>query len=65
MVFYWPKPLVSFLTNSVPLLFVLYIGWYCGAGFYGLIRCKSPSPSLASSTSFNNNNNNNYMSEIL
>ena len=35
----------------------LYIGWYCGAGVFGLLWCRSLSPSLALPTSFNNTNN--------
>ena len=34
------------------------MGWYCGAGVFGLIGCISLSPSLALLTVFNNNNNN-------
>ena len=34
-----------------------YISWYCGAGVFRLIGCKSISPSLTLSTSFNNKNN--------
>ena len=33
------------------------IGWYCGAGVFGLIGCISLSYSLALLTFFNNNNN--------
>ena len=36
----------------------LSIGWYCGAGVFGLIGCISVSPSLALLTFFNNNDNN-------
>ena len=39
-----------------PFLFFLSIGWYCGAGVFGLIGCISLSPSLALLTFFNNNN---------
>ena len=35
------------------------MGWYCGAGVIGLIRCESLPPSLALLTIYNNNNNNN------
>ena len=41
--------------------FFLFICWYCGAGVFRLIGCKSLSPSLALFTYFNNyyyNNNN-------
>ena len=41
-----------------PFLFFLSIGWYCGAGVFGLIRCTSLSLSLALPTFFNNNDNN-------
>ena len=34
-------------------------GWYCGAGVFGLIGCKSLSPSPALPASFNNNDNKN------
>ena len=33
------------------------MGWYCGAGVFGLIGCISISLSLALPTFFNNNNN--------
>ena len=42
-------PLFSFL-------FFLSIGWYCGAGIFGLIGCASLSLSLALPTFLNNNN---------
>ena len=32
------------------------MGWYCGAGVFGLIGCRSLSLNLALPTSFNNNN---------
>ena len=38
-------------------LFLLSLGWYCGAGIFGLIGCISLSPSLALPTFFHNNNN--------
>ena len=38
-------------------LFFLSIGWYFGAGFFGLIGCIPLSLSLALPTFFNNNNN--------
>ena len=34
------------------------MGWYCGAGVFGLIGCISLCPSLALLTFFNNNDNN-------
>ena len=40
-----------------PVLFFPSTGWYCWAGFFGLIGCRSLSPSLALLTSFNNNDN--------
>ena len=45
-IFYW-----------FPFLFYLYIGWYCGAGVFGLIRSKLLSHSLALLTFLKNNNN--------
>ena len=58
MLFHWPKLLQSFLSCTIfPFLLFLCIGWYCGAGVFGAIRCRSLSPSLALTTSFNNNNN--------
>ena len=52
---------LSLLKSSTlfPFLFFLSIGWYCGAGVFGLIGCISLSRSLALLTFFNNNNNNN------
>ena len=41
-----------------PFLFFLSIGWYCGAGVFGLIGFIPLSLSLALPTFFNNNNNN-------
>ena len=41
-----------------PFLFFLSIGWYCGAGVFGLIGCISLSLSRALPTLFYNNNNN-------
>ena len=35
------------------------MGWFCGAGVFGLIGCKFLSPCFAIPTSFNNDNNNN------
>ena len=57
MLYYWPN--YPFLPSTIlPFLFLLSIGWYCGAGVFGLIGCRSLSPSLALPTSFNNHNNN-------
>ena len=44
-----------FIFYCFLFLFILSIGWYCGAGVFTLIGCKSCSPSLALPTSFNNN----------
>ena len=49
--------LAVFVFNYFPFLFFSSIGWYCGAGVFGLIGCQSPSPSLALPIFFNNNNN--------
>ena len=60
MIFYWPKrstPTIIFYP--FPFLFFLSIGWYCGAGVFGLTGCISLSLSLALPTFINNNNNNN------
>ena len=58
MFFYWPKLLDPYyILLFFPFdLFFLSIGWYCGAGVFGLIGCISLSLSLALPTSFNNNN---------
>ena len=58
MLLYWHKLLYP--NYSLPLfflfLFFLSIGWYCGAGVFGLIGCTSPSLSLALPIFINNNN---------
>ena len=61
MLLYWPKLLYPYysLLLSFPFSTFLSIGWYCGAGVFGLIGCISLSQSLALLTFFNNNNNNN------
>ena len=60
MLFYWPKLLYSILSsNYFPYLFIQSIGWYCGAGDFGLLGCRSLSPILALLTSYNNNNTKN------
>ena len=41
-----------------PFFFFLSIEWFCGARVFGLIGCKSFSPSLAFQIYFNDNNNN-------
>ena len=64
MLLYWPKLLYPnySLLLFFPFLYCLSIGWYCGAGVFGLIRCTSLSLSLALPTFLNNNNNdNNYI----
>ena len=60
MLLYWPKLLYPYysLLLFFPILFFLSIGWYCGAGVFGLIGCIPLSLSLALPTFFNNNNNN-------
>ena len=51
MLFYWPKLLAPFcLMFNFPV--VLSMGWYCGARDFGLIECKSLSPSIALPTFF-------------
>ena len=47
-----------FVFNYFPFIFFSSIGWYCGAGVFGLIGCQSPSPGLALLIFFNDNNNN-------
>ena len=60
MFFYWPKSSIpTIVICSFSIFFFLSIGWYCGAGVFGLIGCISFSLSLALPTFFNNNNNNN------
>ena len=54
----------SLLSSTVfPFLFFishfLSIGWYFGAGVFGLTGCRSLSPSLVSPTISNSNNKNN------
>ena len=56
MFFWWPKLLYLFLSSIIfPCLFFLAKGWYYVAGDFGLIGCRSLSPSLALLASFNNN----------
>ena len=60
MLLYWPKLLYPYTVfYFFSFLFFLSIGWYCGAGVFGLIGCIPLSLSLALPTFFNNNNNNN------
>ena len=47
-------PTIIFYSFSISLL-SLYIGWYCGAGVFGLIGCIPLSLSLALPSFFNNN----------
>ena len=46
----------SFVFYFFHFLFFLSIGWYCGDGVFGLIRCKSLYHSFALPTYLNNNN---------
>ena len=58
MLSYWPTLLYHYY--SLLLFFVISsfsIGWYCGAGVFGLIDPISLSLSLAQPTFFSNNNN--------
>ena len=61
ILFYWPKLLYHYysLLPFFPFLFFRSIGFYCGAGVFGLIGCISLSLSLALPTFFHNNNSNN------
>ena len=60
MLFYWYKLIAPFIPSTVfPFLLFLFVGWYCGAGVFGLIGRQSLSPGLTMPTFFNNNNNNN------
>ena len=55
MLFYWPKLLDPFLSSTVfPSLFFLSMGWFCVAGVFRLMGCKSLFPKIALPTSFNN-----------
>ena len=56
MFIYWPNLPYPFLSSTIfPFLFFRSIGWYCRAGVFGLIVCRSLSPSLSLLTFFNNN----------
>ena len=48
--------ITSIIFYSFSFLFFLPIGWYCGAGVFGLIGCISLSLSLALPIFLNNNN---------
>ena len=57
MLSYWPKLLYPYYSLLLFSRFSsLSIGWYCGAGVFGLMECVSLSFSLALPTFFNNNN---------
>ena len=51
MLLYGPKLLYPYYSLLLSFFF-LSIGWYCGAGVFGLIGCISLSPSLALLTFF-------------
>ena len=55
MVWAWRVSRAVLYSFSLSLFF---IGWYCGAGVFGLIGCISLSLSLALPTFLNNNKNN-------
>ena len=66
MLFYTPKlRLIPFVFYSFPCFpfpiphitnpFSLWVGWYCGAGVFGLRECLAFSSSFALSTFFKNN----------
>ena len=59
MPFCWPSCYLLFCLQLNSLSLLSSIGWYCGAGVFGLIGWQSPSPGLALPIFFNNNNNNN------
>ena len=66
MLYCWPKLPYSILSSTtIPFVFFLSIGWYCGAGVFRLIGFRSLSPTHALPTSFNNNNYNNNNNIIL
>ena len=54
MPFYWPSCLVHFVFYCFSFLFFPSIGWYCGAGVFGLIGRLLLSPSPSSPPFFNN-----------
>ena len=62
MLFCWTMLLYPLLSSTIfPFLFFLHIGWYCGGGVFGPIRCRLLSNSLALPTSFINNNDYNII----
>ena len=63
-IFYWHKLLYPFLSSNFPFLFFVSICWYCGAGVFALIGCRSLSPTLALPTSFNNNKRRGSLDEM-
>ena len=52
MLFYWHKLSIPFCLLFFPFSPFCLLGWYCGAGVFGLIGCKSLSPFLSLPTSF-------------
>ena len=59
MLLYWPKLLYPYYCILLFLFsLLLSIGWYCGAGVFGLMGFTSLSLSLSLPTFFNNNHNN-------
>ena len=51
MLFHWPKLLYPFSSSTIfPVLVFLSIGWYCVAGVFGLIGCRSLSQPCAAYT---------------
>ena len=53
-----------FVSCCFPFLLFHSMGFYCGAGIFGLIGSYLLSPSLAFPTFFNNNNNNNIRNHV-
>ena len=39
MTFYWDAARFLFVSSCFPFLFFHSMGWYCGAGVFGLIGC--------------------------
>ena len=55
MLFYWPK--LFYPSSTIfPYLFYRSIGWYCGAGVFGLIGCVSLSQPCTADLFLNNDN---------
>ena len=59
MLHYWAELPVPFGIYCFPFLLFLPVGWYCGAGVFGLIGCQSLSPGLVFLSFFNSNRNSN------